>query len=107
MKPQSPLWSLSSFGQSSYCATRSHSPFGSTRKTHPKGMSTHQRFPSWSNEGPSRKLSTAEPCRLGSDQAMRRFLRNFAGSEVKVRASMCLTFWNGLNIAAPQDVAEG
>src|SRR6266567_896333 len=104
MNTQPPLWILSPFGQPSYCTTRSHCPFGSMRKMRPKGMSTHQRFPSRSNEGPSRKLSTAEPCRLGSDQAVRRFLRNFAGSEVKVRASMCLTFWNGLCIEAPQEV---
>src|SRR6266571_8546072 len=95
MKTQPPLWILSRFGRPSSCTTRSHCPFGSMRKMRPKGISTHQRFPSRSNEGPSRKLSTAEPCRLGSDQAVRRFLRNFAGSEVKVRASMCLTFWNG------------
>src|SRR6266496_3284120 len=101
MKTQPPLWIFSPFGQPSYCTTRSHCPFGSMRKMRPKGISTHQRFPSRSNEGPSRKLSTAEPCRLGSDQAVRRFLRNFAGSEVKVRASMCLTFWNGLCIEAP------
>src|SRR6266571_5050276 len=88
MNTQPPLWILSPFGQPSYCTTRSHCPFGSMRKTRPKGMSTHHRFPS----------------RLGSDQAVRRFLRNFAGSEVKVRASMCLTFWNGLCIEAPQEV---
>src|SRR3979490_492772 len=66
------------------------------RNTRPKGMSTHHRFPSRSNEGPSRKLSTWAPPRLGSDQLVRRFLRNFAGSEVKGRAWMRLIFWKGL-----------
>src|SRR6266850_4440702 len=74
----------------------SHSPFGSMRKIRPKGMSTHHRFPSRSNEGPSRKLSTCAPARLGSDQLVRRFLRNFAGSDVKGRAWMRLIFWKGL-----------
>src|SRR5947209_13296890 len=103
MKIQPPLWIFSPFGQPSYCTTSSHSPFGSMRKTRPKGMSTHQRFPSRSNDGPSRKLSTCAAPRLGSDQAVRRFLRNFAGSEVKGRAWMRLIFWNGLCIAAPQE----
>src|SRR6266853_3588100 len=96
MKTQPPLWIFSPFGQPSYCTTSSHSPFGSMRKTRPKGMSTHHRFPSRSNDGPSRKLSTCAAPRLGSDQAVRRFLRNFAGSEVKDRAWMRLIFWKGL-----------
>src|SRR6266446_10433019 len=99
MNTQPPLWILSPFGQPSYCTTRSHCPFGSMRKTRPKGMSTHHRFPSRSNEGPSRKLSTCAPPRLGSDHVVRRFLRNFAGSELKGRAWMRLIFWNGLCIA--------
>src|SRR2546430_5367045 len=99
MKIQPPLWIFSPFGQPSYCTTSSHSPFGSMRNMRPKGMSTHHRFPSRSNEGPSRKLSTCAPPRLGSDQVVRRFLRNFAGSEVKGRAWMRLIFWKGLYIA--------
>src|SRR5881396_3281020 len=101
MKIQPPLWIFSPLGQPSYCTTSSHSPFGSMRNTRPKGMSTHHRCPSRSNEGPSRKLSTWAPPRLGSDQVVRRFLRNFAGSEVKGRAWMRLIFWKGLYIEAP------
>src|SRR6266705_6462479 len=71
------------------------------RNTRPKGMSTHHRFPSRSNDGPSRKLSTCAPPRLGSDHVVRRFLRNFAGSEVKGRAWMRLIFWKGVCIEAP------
>src|SRR6266571_959917 len=104
MKIQPPLWIFSPFGQPSYWTTSSHSPFGSILNTRPKGMSTHHRFPSRSNEGPSRKLSTCAPPRLGSDQVVRRFLRNFAGSEVKGRAWMRLIFWKGLCIAAPREV---
>src|SRR2546423_3012310 len=101
MKIHPPLWIFNPFGQPSYCTTSSHSPFGSMRNMRPKGMSTHHRFPSRSNEGPSRKLSTCAPPRLGSDQVVRRFLRNFAGSEVKGRAWMRLIFWKGLCIEAP------
>src|SRR5437899_11841611 len=103
MKIQPPLWIFSPFGQPSYWTTSSHSPFGSILNTRPKGMSTHHRFPSRSKDGPSRKLSTCAPPRLGSDHVVRRFLRNFAGSEVKGRAWMRLIFWNGLCIAAPQE----
>src|SRR6266852_1876343 len=110
MKTQPPLWIFSPFGQPSYCTTSSHSPFGSMRKTRPKGMSTHHRFPSRSNDGPSRKLSTCAAPRLGSDQAVRRFLRNFAGSEVKGRAWMRLIFWKGLcteKLREGQSLLEG
>src|SRR5258708_29608093 len=96
VKLQPPLWIFSPFGQPSYWTTSSHSPFGSILNTRPKGMSTHHRFPSRSNDGPSRKLSTCAPPRLGSDQVVRRFLRNFAGSEVKGPAWMRLIFWKGL-----------
>src|SRR5256885_10582171 len=99
MKIQPPLWIFSPLGQPSYCTTSSHSPFGSMRNMRPKGMSTHHRFPSRSNDGPSRKLSTCAPPRLGSDQVVRRFLRNFSGSDVKGRAWMRLIFWKGLCIA--------
>ena len=58
------------------------------RKIRPNGMSTQYRLPLRSNAGPSRKLSTAAPWRFGSDHAVRRFLRNFAGSDVKVRPAM-------------------
>src|SRR5882672_1892929 len=106
MKIQPLLWILRPFGQPSYCTTSSHSPLGSMRKMRPKGMSTHHRWPSRSNEGPSRKLSTWAPPRLGSDQAVRRFFRNLAGREVNVRASMRLIFWKGLNKAASRAVAK-
>src|SRR6185295_17434238 len=105
MKTQPLLLILSPLGQPSYCTASSHSPFGSTRKMRPKGMSTHHRLPSRSNDGPSRKLSTCAPPRLGSDQAVRRFLRNFPGSEVNVRASMRLIFWKGLS-TLPRDGGE-
>src|SRR5215510_4144455 len=98
MKIDPSLWIFRPFGQPSYSATRVHSPFGSILKIRPKGMSTHHRFPFRSNDGPSRKLSTAAPCRLGSDHAVRRFLRYFAGSAVNVRASLFLTSWKGLNM---------
>src|SRR6266849_4681033 len=110
MKTQPPLWIFRPFGQPSYCTTSSHSPFGSMRKTRPKGMSTHHRFPSRSNDGPSRKLSTCAAPRLGSDQAVRRFLRNFAGNEVKGRAWMRLIFWKGLcteKLREGQSLREG
>src|SRR3979490_1776713 len=93
----------SALAQPSYWTTSSHSPFGSILKTRPKGMSTLHRFACRSKEGPSRKLSTSAPPRLGSDHVVRRFLRNFAGSEVNGRAWMRLIFWNGLSIAAPQE----
>src|SRR5882762_587343 len=99
MKIQPPLCIFSPFGQPSYWTTSSHSPFGSILNTRPDGMSTHHMFPSRSKDGPSRKLSTCAPPRLGSDQVVRRFLRNFAGSELKGRAWMRLIFWNGLCIA--------
>src|SRR4051794_8193124 len=98
MKTRPSLWILRPFGQPSYCTARSHSPFGSMRNTRPKGMSTHQRFPPRSNDGPSRKLSTSAPPRLGSDQAVRPFLRNFAGIEVNGLTSMRSISWNGLCI---------
>src|SRR5437899_8057869 len=103
MKIQPPLWIFSPFGQPSYWTTSSHSPVGWSLHRRPKGMSTRRRFPSRSKDGPSRKLSTCAPPRLGSDHVVRRFLRNFAGSEVKGRAWMRLIFWNGLCIAAPQE----
>src|SRR5882672_9943152 len=106
MKIEPFLWILSPFGQPSYCAASSHSPFGSTRKMRPKGMSTHHKLPSRSNEGPSRKLSTCAPPRLGSDQVVRRFLRNLPGREVNGLASLRLIFWKGLNTAASLAVAK-
>ena len=63
------------------------------------GMSTIQRLPSRSNDGPSRKHSTSAPWRLGSDHAVRLFLRNFAGIEVKTSALIFSSGWNGLNIS--------
>src|ERR1051326_9383501 len=95
MKIVPSLWIFRPFGQPSYCTTRSQSPLGLILKIRPNGMSTHHRLPLRSNDGPSRKLSTAAPWRLGSDQAVRRFLRNFAGSELKARASIFRGDWNG------------
>src|SRR5712671_525047 len=98
MKMRPSRWILRPFGQPSYCAASSQSPLGSMRKILPNGMSTHQRLPSRSNEGPSRKLSTGAPARFGSDQAVRPLLRNFAGRELKRRASLFLMSWKGFNI---------
>src|SRR5918992_5338440 len=97
MKMRPSRWIFSPLGQPSYCATRSHSPVEPTLKTLPKGMSTHHRLPSQSNAGPSRKLSTAAPWRLGSDHAVRFLLRYFAGSDVKRRTSIFRICSNGLN----------
>src|SRR5712692_1845758 len=91
-------WILSPFGQPSYCVTSCHSAFEFILKILPNGMSTHHRLPCRSNEGPSRKLSTAAPWRLGSDQAVRRFLRYFAGRDVKRRTSIFRGTWNGFSM---------
>src|SRR6266480_802736 len=96
MRPS--LWILRPFGQPSYCAASSQLPRGSMRKMRPNGMSTHQRLPCRSNDGPSRKQSTAAPWRLGSDHAVRRFSRNFAGSTVKRRTSIFFISWKGFSI---------
>src|SRR5215210_2796535 len=98
MKARPSRWNLSPFGQPSYWVTSSHSPFLSMRKMRPKGMSTHQRLPWRSKDGPSRKLSTAAPWRLGSDHLVRCFLRNFAGSALKRRTSIFLTDWKGFSM---------
>src|SRR6185503_7566462 len=98
MKIDPSLWIFRPFGQPSYCTTRSQSPFGLTLKILPKGISTHHRLPLRSNDGPSRKLSTAAPCRFGSDQAVRFFFRYLAGREVKARASLFLTSWKGFSM---------
>src|SRR5215510_1361944 len=96
MKTRPSLCSLSPFGQPSYWTASSHRPRGSTRKTRPNGMSTQYRLPLRSNDGPSRKLSTAAPWRFGSDHSVRRFRRKPAGSDENVRAVMRWTLWNGL-----------
>src|SRR4051812_32290799 len=106
MKIRPSLWILRPFGQPSYCTTSSHSPFASILKILPNGMSTHHRLPLRSIEGPSRKLSTGAPCRLGSDHAVRPFLRNLAGSGENRRASIFFTSWNGLNIRFPLEFGE-
>src|SRR5262245_14985351 len=98
MKTEPSLWIFRPFGQPSYSATRSHSPLGLILKMRPNGMSTHHRLPLRSNDGPSRKLSTAAPWRLGSDHAVRVFLRNLAGSEVKGCAAIFFISWNGFNM---------
>src|SRR2546430_3347563 len=48
-------WILSPFGQPSYCVTSCHSAFEFILKILPNGMSTHQRLPCRSNDGPDRK----------------------------------------------------
>src|SRR6185436_12881674 len=91
-------WIFSPFGQPSYCAARSHSPFLLTLKILPKGMSTHHKLPWRSKDGPSRKESTGAPWRLGSDHAVRRFLRRLAGRALNRRTSIFLIAWKGLII---------
>src|SRR5258706_5089220 len=98
MKIEPSLWIFRPFGQPSYCATRSQSPLGLILKIRPKGMSTHHRLPLRSKEGPSRKLSTAAPWRFGSDQAVRRLRRYFAGRELERRTSIFRGGWTGFNI---------
>src|ERR1041385_7980436 len=100
MKIVPSLWIFRPFGQPTYRTTKSHSPFGLILKIRPNGMSTHHRLPCRSNDGPSRKESTGAPWRLGSDQAVRRFLRSLAGSDVNGRTSIFLMAWNGLIILA-------
>src|SRR5260221_12005947 len=85
-------------GQPAYSAAKVHSPFVLIEKIRPKGISTHQRLPLRSNDGPSRKLSSAAPWRLGSDQAVRRLRRNFAGSVGKRRTSRLFFAWEGFSI---------
>src|SRR5258705_4037975 len=98
MKMRPSLWILSPLGQPSYCVTSSQSPLGVMRKMRPKGMSTNHRLPSRSNDGPSRKHSTSAPWRLGSDHAVRDFLRNFAGIDMNTSVSINSSFLNGLNM---------
>src|SRR5260221_13945057 len=85
-------------GQPAYSAAKVHSPFVLIEKIRPKGISTHQRLPLRSNDGPSRKLSSAAPWRLGSDQAVRRLRREFAGREGKSRTSCFFIAWKGLRM---------
>src|SRR4030095_1481558 len=100
MKARPSLWNLRPLGQPSYCTMRSHSCCGEMRKMRPNGMSTIQRLPSRSNDGPSRKHSTAAPWRLGSDQAVRLLLRNFLGIDVKTSALISSGCLNGLSMDA-------
>src|SRR5882762_11586415 len=98
MKIRPSLWILRPFGQPSYCVTSCHSAFEFFLKILPNGMSTHQRLPWRSNDGPSRKQSSAAPWRFGSDHAVRRLSRNFAGSAVKRRTSIFFISWKGFSI---------
>src|SRR6266446_1629967 len=98
MKTRPSLWNLRPLGQPSYCTTRSHSCCGEIRKMRPNGMSTIQRLPSRSNDGPSRKHSISAPWRLGSDQAVRLLLRNCLGSDVKTSALISSGGLNGLSM---------
>src|ERR671930_1626928 len=100
MKARPPLWNLRPLGQPSYCTTRSHSFCGEMRKMRPNGMSTIQRLPSRSNDGPSRKHSTSAPWRLGSDQAVRLLLRNCLGMDVNTSALISSSGLNGLSMDA-------
>src|SRR5260221_13208407 len=90
-------------GQPSDSAANVHSPFALIEKIRPKGISSHQRLPLRSNDGPSRKLASAAPWRLGSDQAVRRLRRNFAGSVVKRRTSCFFIAWKGLSMEFDED----
>src|SRR3954465_9653218 len=101
MKARPSRWNLSPLGQPSYWVMSSHSPLRSMRKMRPNGMSTHQRLPLRSNDGPSRKLSTSAPPRFGSDQAVRPFFLNFAGIEVNGFTSMRSISWKGLCMDVP------
>src|SRR5262245_28237312 len=98
MKARPSLWNLRPLGQPSYCTTRSHAFCGEMRKMRPNGMSTTQRLPSRSNDGPSRKHSTSAPWRLGSDQAVRLFLRKCLGRDVNTSALISSSDLNGLNM---------
>src|SRR5215831_8230967 len=100
MKARPSWWNLRPLGQPSYCTTRSHSFCGEMRKMRPNGMSTIQRLPSRSNDGPSRKHSTSAPWRLGSDQAVRRRLRNCWGMDVNTSALISSSGLNGLSMDA-------
>src|SRR5262245_48056547 len=97
MKARPSWWNLRPFGQPSYCTTSSHSFCGEMRKIRPNGMSTIQRLPSRSNDGPSRKHSTSAPWRLGSDHAVRLLLRNCAGMDVNTSALISSSGLNGFN----------
>src|SRR4051812_22532165 len=99
MKIRPSLWNFMPLGQPSNCVTRSQLPFGSMRKMRPKGMSTIQRLPSRSKDGPSRKHSTSAPCRLGSDHLVRPALRYLPGMEVNTSVWIFSTSRNGLNKA--------
>src|SRR4029453_12800185 len=100
MKARPSLWNLRPLGQPSYCTTRSHSFCGEMRKMRPNGMSTIQRLPSRSNDGPSRKHSTSAPWRLGSDQAVRLLWRNCLGRDVNTSALISSGCLNGLSMAS-------
>src|SRR5712692_6438493 len=107
MKARPFLWNLRPLGQPSYCTTRSHSFCGEMRKIRPNGMSTIQRLPSRSNDGPSRKHSTSAPWRLGSDQAVRRLLRNCGGMDVNTSALISSSGLNGLSMDAASFLCWG
>src|SRR5688572_33165427 len=96
MQARPSLWNFSPFGHPSYSVTSVQSPALSTLKIRPNGISTHQRLPLRSNDGPSRKLSTAAPWRLGSDQAVRFFLRYLEGKAAKSCAAIFFIGWKGL-----------
>src|SRR5262249_23424584 len=107
MKARPSLWNLSPLGQPSYCTTRSHSFCGEIRNIRPNGMSTIQRLPSRSNDGPSRKHSTSAPWRLGSDQAVRILLPDCLGMDVKTSALISSGCLNGLSMDAASFFSVG
>src|ERR1035441_10932455 len=98
MKMRPSLWNLRPWGQPPYWVPGPQRPLGVMRKMRPNGMSTNHRLPSRSNEGPSRKHSTSAPWRLGSDQAVRDFLRNLAGIDMNTSALISSNGLNGLEI---------
>src|SRR6266571_8152464 len=107
MKARPSWWNLRPLGQPSYCTTRSHSFCGEMRKMRPNGMSTIQRLPSRSNDGPSRKHSTSALWRFGSDQAVRLLLRNCAGRDVNTSALISSSGLNGLSMDAASFLCLG
>ena len=52
--------------------------------------------PSVAIERRSLKLSTTASCRFGSDQSVRPFLRNFAGSALQRSTGIFFISWKGL-----------
>src|SRR5579872_3180555 len=88
MKARPSRWNLSPFGSPSYSAPTDTSPVGSILKIRHQGISTTQRFPSRSKDGPSRKVGAVLPWNWVLVQSDRPFgLWNRSGIRAKIRAS--------------------